>query len=115
MIQQLRRAAQGLPQAIPLAIPTDSIAQFATISMLPGSGEDAWESIDPVLNRFVGFGATVEEVSRKIRRGPLGVEGLCDWLEMCVTKFGVDAGLLEGKVKMLVDAISLWYVSLCLE
>lgn len=112
MIQQLRSAAQGLPQHVPLALPSDSIAQFATIPTLHGSGEDVWESIDPVLNRFVGFGATVEEVSRKVRRGPLGVEGLCDWLDMCVTRLGIDPGLLEGKIKTLIDAISLWYVLL---
>lgn len=110
-LQRLRQAAKGLPNNIPIAVTTDSIAQFSNPpTALATSGDDVWEVIDLVLNRFVGFGLTVAEIATSIRRGPLGIDGLCDWLQVCMTELGIEEDLLVGKIERLIEAVELWCV-----
>ena len=68
-------------------------------------GQDAWEMADSALNRVIGFGKTVDEIAKIIRRGPLGMDGFCRWLRALVYDLKVDESLLEGKVKRLIDAM----------
>lgn len=42
-----------------------------------------------------------------VRRGALGIEALCNWLETCINHLGIDAVLLEGKLENLLGAINL--------
>ncbi|KAH9936482.1 uncharacterized protein B0H18DRAFT_1113866 [Fomitopsis serialis] len=39
------------------------------------------EPLCAVLNGFLGYGATDETIAALIRRGPLGIDGLCGWLK----------------------------------
>jgi hypothetical protein len=53
---------------------------------------------------------SVAAVSAIIRWGRFGMDGLCDWLETCISELEVNPDLLEGKVQRLLDAIGLLYV-----
>lgn len=38
------------------------------------------------------------------------MDGLCNWLDACISDLGIDPMLLEGKLQRLLDAIGLLYV-----
>ncbi|KDR81053.1 hypothetical protein GALMADRAFT_91766 [Galerina marginata CBS 339.88] len=63
--------------------------------------------VDQALNRVIGYGATVDEISMLIRRGQFGMDGLCCWLEKCVSTLRIEEVLLENKVNRLVEAMRL--------
>ena len=71
--------------------------------------EDAWQTVDQALNRIIGYGATIDEISTLIRRGKFGMDGLCSWLEKCFSTLRIEEVLLENKANRLVEAM----VKLC--
>jgi hypothetical protein len=84
------------------------LAQFlAPLVIDPDEYEDAWEMVDETLNSVIGYGASVAAVAAIIQRGRFGMNGLCDWLDMCILQYGIDPKLLEGKVQCLLDAMRL--------
>jgi hypothetical protein len=108
LIAQLRAAALKLPDTIALATPTDNIACFAgDLEEESCAYDDPWEMVDQALNILVGYGKSTVEVAGLIRRGRLGIDGLCNWLEICMNKLCSDAVLLKGKVTHLIDAVAL--------
>lgn len=70
-------------------------------------GDEAWIYLDPILNNVLGFGKTAADIALSVRRGALGVEGVFMFLLACVEEIGIGAGLLEGKVERLCDALEL--------
>jgi hypothetical protein len=108
LIIQFRAAALKLLDTIALAAPTDNIACFAGDPEEESCGyDDPWKMVNQALNMLVGYGKGTVEVAGLIRRGRLGIDGLCNWLEICVDKLHIDAMLLEGKVMHLIDALTL--------
>jgi hypothetical protein len=106
LLASIDRAAQDLPSIIPEAEEDEDMARV----VLAGEPEDpseAWEYLDPVLNRLLGYGVDVEEIAQRVRRGPLGVEGLTRYIRGFVVTYGVPGALLEGKLERLSDAIEL--------
>ena len=86
LFQRFQTVIDSLPHTVPVAVSADSFACFSgdpTIEL--GSDEDAWEVVDKALNRVIGYGISTESVSRLIRRGDLGIDGLYRWLRICVT------------------------------
>ena len=56
-----------LPHTIPVAVSTDSFACFSGNPIIElGADEDAWEVVDKVLNRVIGYGVSMESVSHLI-------------------------------------------------
>ena len=106
----LHNATNSLPDTVPLATAADTLAQFSADPIIDGDDEDAWQMVDRTLNRIIGYGATIEEISALIRRGKFGMDGLCIWLEKCVSTLRIEEALLENKVNRLVEAM----VLLCL-
>ena len=108
LIAQLRAATSQLPSAVALATSADELAHFSgdpkEESQTYG---DPWEMVDRALNRVVGYGRTTADIARLVRRGPNGMDGLCNWLSVCVEKLDIDPALLEGKMKRLLDAVTL--------
>ena len=97
---------------MPEATSSDEIAQFSIspLDILP-AGSDAWECLDPVLNRFLGYGIEKEALASKLRRGSLRVDGLLNWLSICIADIKIPQALLEGKVERIIEALDLWYDS----
>lgn len=106
LFQRFRAVIDTLPHTVPVAVSADAFACFSgnpTIEL--GSDEDAWEVVDRALNRVIGYGVSTESVSRLIRRGDLGMNGLYRWLRICVTDLKIEEALLESKIGRLIDAM----------
>jgi len=107
-ITQLRIATSRLPSTVDLATSVDELARFSGDPEEESQTHDApWEMVDRALNRVVGYGRTTADIAGLIRRGPNGMDGLCNWLSVCIEKFDIDPALLEGKMKRLLDAMAL--------
>ncbi|TFY55061.1 hypothetical protein EVG20_g9459 [Dentipellis fragilis] len=106
VLAHIVKAAQDLPQDVPEAKESDLIASIVHRGG-PDDPREAWEYLDPMLNQLLGYGVSVEEVSRHVRRGPLGVEGLCRYINGFVLEYGITGDLLEGKLRILLQAVEL--------
>lgn len=70
---------------------------------MEGAWEERWNK---ELDRVVGYGATVADVSRLIRRGNLGLEGFCLWAEALI-RVGLDVVRLQPRLRHVLDAVDL--------
>ncbi|KAF8867443.1 hypothetical protein CPB84DRAFT_1859420 [Gymnopilus junonius] len=82
LLDKLEQVAASLPGSVLEAMSSDTLARFSgnPVDELP-QGDDAWEMADCVLNRVIGFGITVEEITKIIHRGPLGMDGLLIFIQ----------------------------------
>jgi hypothetical protein len=111
LIDQLRVATERLPKTVLVATEDDILAQFSGTPFVdPTEYEDAWEMVDKALNGVIGYSASIVAVSAVICRGRFGMDGLCNWLETCITELGINPELLEGKIQRLLDAMNLMCV-----
>lgn len=92
--------AEGMPSLDPGKQHAHDLlrALRAAIDRLPDSAE-AWEVLDPALNRLFGYGATVESVASIVRRGDSGMLGVHRIIKAFVDDYeGIGGALLEGKM-----------------
>lgn len=75
LLAQLDNATLHLPSHILEAAESDDIARIV-MGGSPNDPVEAWEHLDCLLNRFLGYGMGVDEVVQRLWRGPLGIEGL---------------------------------------
>jgi hypothetical protein len=68
--------------------------------------DEVWEVVNPGLDRLLGFGRTLDDIQSIVRRGPLGVHGLHEYLTYLVEEKGVEGGFIEGKINALIGAIN---------
>ena len=106
LLATLEKAVNNLP-ALPEASEVDEIAIFSQNVPADLDKEDAWEFLDPILNRFLGFDRTVESISEELRGGEMGLAAMIRYLKDFITLYQIDRGLLEGKVQRLLDAIQM--------
>lgn len=106
LLANIDQAAYELPSLIPEAKEDDEIAQVG-LAGEPEDPSEAWEYLDPVLNRLLGYGVDIEDIAQRVRRGPLGVEGLTRYIKSFVVDYRITGALLEGKLERLLKAIEL--------
>ncbi|EJD46305.1 hypothetical protein AURDEDRAFT_124089 [Auricularia subglabra TFB-10046 SS5] len=101
-----------LPQTASKATVLDVLAAFAIPPAFPANiGADVeakealWEDVDATLNRYFGGDCPQDKIAAIIRRGPLGMQALCDWIELHIKEAGIDEVLFHGKVSRLIRAI----------
>ncbi|KAH9040244.1 hypothetical protein EDB84DRAFT_1647330 [Lactarius hengduanensis] len=104
LLANITRVAQELPLQIPEAEEHDDIARVI-LAEGPEDPSEAWEHLDRGLNRLLGYGVDIEDIAHRVRRGPLGVEGLTRYIHGFVVDYGIAGGLLEGKLERLLKAI----------
>ena len=63
--------------------------------------------VDQVLNAVVNYGRTTADIAGLIRKGRNGMDGLCNWLEVCIEVLRIDPVLLEAKMSRLLEAMAL--------
>jgi hypothetical protein len=86
LLKDLCATVANLPLSVSEADVSDLLALFAMRPVLNTAIEDHWEIVDPVLNRLLGWGKTIEEIKLLVRRGPQGMDGFCNWLEVYMTE-----------------------------
>ena len=108
MIEKLRLLTSRIPPKIPLGTVDDILAHFAGDAVVQTREfDDPRQMAEAKLNGLIGCRASVGELTKIIRRGPLGMDGLCDWLEACLSKLKIDPALLEGNISRLVRALEI--------
>jgi hypothetical protein len=107
LLMKLEKSISKLPpNTLPDASETDDIAVFAQNIPTDMDRDDAWESLlDPLLNRFLGFGRPIESISASLRGGDKGLNAMARYLREFVGRYRIDGALLEGKVLRLIEAI----------
>jgi hypothetical protein len=106
LLTTLEKAIRDLP-VLPDASETDEISVFAQHIPTDLAKDDAWEFLDPMLNRFLGFGRSVESISEDLRGGEMGLVAMTRYLKAFVGQYQIDIGLLEGKIQRLLEAIKM--------
>lgn len=103
-----------LPDSVPIGQDTEPFAVFSGNPRdLIAAEDDPWEDvIDPSLNRVIGFGTSTRQIADMIRRGPLGIDGFCRWIEICMVELKISPELLEMRLERVFDALKLLYVPL---
>ena len=113
LIDELRMAAENMGPDIPTARADDEISGFgraqAEAQCAGVADDEIWETVNPGLDRLLGFGRSSDDVALAVRGGEMGVKGFCDYLSYLVEEKGIGGGLLEGKVKVLIDALNKLY------
>lgn len=107
LLEELHTTIQTLPENVATGLPSDELAVFFTPAKdFVEDGQDAWEEVvNPLLDRVLGFGATADSIRALIRRGPYGMDGVYRYLVSCVFDLKISAGLFEGKVERLLQAM----------
>ena len=113
LIAELRMAAEQLGEDIPIATESNKISVFgqatAEANCMGVMTEEVWETVNPVLDRFLGFRRPLVEIKLLVCHGERGIEGFCQYLTYLVKEKGIQGGLIEGKVKVLIDTINNMY------
>lgn len=101
---QIHQEFNSLPDAVPLALPSDEIYAFSnTPSDLNLEDQDAREDVvNSTLDRALGFAATQQSICDFICRGEHGMNAVHKYI---IQDLHIDAGLFEGKVERLIEAI----------
>jgi hypothetical protein len=106
LLTKLEKSISNLPKTLPDASDSDKIAVFAQSVPTDMDRDDAWEFLlDPLLNRFLGFGRTIKSISASLRGGEKGLTAMVRYLREFVGHYRIDGALLEGKVLRLIEAI----------
>jgi hypothetical protein len=106
LLVTLEKAVSNLPAtALPVAGESDKITVFAQSVPTDLAKDKAWEYLDPMLNRFLGFNRTAESISDELRGGERGLVAMVRYLKEFVSRYEIDGGLLEGKIQRLLDVI----------
>ena len=104
VLATLEKAIENLP-VLPDAGETDEITMFSENIPTNLAKEDAWEYLDPMLNRFLGFNRTAESIYNELRGGARGLSAMVRYLKDFVRRYEIDGALLEGKIERLVNII----------
>jgi len=96
-----------LPLSVPVANPDDILAQFATdLRQTAFEGVDAYEMfIDRALSNAIGYEKNVEDIIPIIRRGSLGMDGFCQYIEICAEHLRVSVLCLELRLERVCEAM----------
>lgn len=108
MLRQLWLLTSRLPTTVPIGTSEDKFACFhgdPCEGLRPG--EDAWETLVHPALVLIGYNKQSPLIAQDIRRGKWGMDGFCQWIEVCVRELKVSASLLEMKLDRLCDAMRL--------
>jgi hypothetical protein len=108
LLADLEKAISDLPSTHPDPINVVDLSKFPPILPTNVNREDAWIFIlDPHLNRFLGFGKSIESIAASIKGQKSDLVSLVNFLRYYNDRFGIDAAPIEGKVRRLIRAIDM--------
>jgi hypothetical protein len=107
VLSTLREKVEKLPQTVPVADETHVLAAYSQspqeLTSDVQNDADIWETWDPKLNVLLPHNN--DDLKLLVVCRQFGLTGLVRFFEHLVQDRKVDEGLLEGKVKRLMDAI----------
>jgi len=59
------------------------------------------------MDRVLGYGISAKELSKLIHCGPLRMDGVCNWVEICVERLQIEPVLFEGHIIRLIGVMKL--------
>ena len=99
LLVTLENAVTNLP-VLPDASECDKIAVFSGSIPTGLAKEEAWEYLDLMPNRFLGFNRMAEGIFNELQGGARGLSVLVRYLKDFVGQYEIDGALLEGNVKV---------------
>ncbi len=116
---RLRHIAVHLPNTVPLAAPSDPITtltgdpkDLVAIQQLEEPDEHPYEWLDKALNNVCGeYVKQNGMLPLAIRRGPMGLPGLCMMLQYFIDKKFASEDILEKCINNLIDEAKKLYIS----
>lgn len=106
LLEDLEKAIETIPDTIPEGQDDDLIAKAATDWPEVEDPSEAWEKLDPVLNRLLGYGMTAEKLAKEVHHGSKGIDGVLGLIRHFVMTYDTVTGhLLERKMAYLLEAI----------
>jgi hypothetical protein len=117
LLADLEEAISNLPGTHP--DPTEIEESSIVHHTLPTNvdSDDSWIFIvEPHLNRFLGFGKSVESIAESLKGQKKALVSLVKVLRDLTGRFRINGAFLEGKVRQLISAIEMLCVvfSMCL-
>lgn len=111
LLADLEKAISDLPSTDPVPTAMEELSiipQFPQALPTNMDRDDAWETIlDPYLNRFLGFGKSVESIAESIKGRKTALASMVNFFREFTRRFRIDGVLLEGKVRRLISAIKM--------
>jgi hypothetical protein len=108
--------SQGTSTSIPAGVSDELLSHFGGDPRQEvEEDEDPWEMVNWMLDNALGYGTTPEDLATCMCRGSLGIDSLCNWLELSICFLGVQGVLLEPRVEKVMKSlqIQIWWA--CLE
>ena len=107
VLQTLREKVKKLPKHVPITKKTHPLSSYSTppqnLMKDIANNAEIWETWDQKLNVLLPH--KIDNIKPLVAHGKFRLVGLVSLLEHLVQDCGVDARLLEGKVKRLIEAI----------
>lgn len=115
LLDGIETLEQQLPTKVPVANSQDLISCFSADPVETSEFyEDPHEMVNKILHQVFGWGASVDEIAGKVRRGELGVIGLVRWTRKCIETLGVGSGLFEPRLALMHQAMEKLWVAFVL-
>ncbi|KAG1810373.1 uncharacterized protein HD556DRAFT_48100 [Suillus plorans] len=108
LIQDLRNLAKGLAPSIPVGASDELLSRFGGDPRQEvEEDQDPWEMVNQALDNALGYEKTPEDLARCMRRGSLGIDGLCNWLEISIRFLGIQGVLLEPRIEKVIKSLQI--------
>ena len=108
LLADLEKAISNLPSTQPDPNDMEELTIFPQALPTDMVRDDAWEFIlDPHLNRFLGFGRSIESIAASLKGQKKALVSMVKFLRDYNDRFQIDAALLEGKIGRLISAINM--------
>lgn len=109
IVAKMRSLTSSLPSSVRLATKDGPLAWMKDGAFLKDvSAKDAWEELDPKLNKFFHVSIRAEDIDAVMERGVYGVDALSGWFESAVRKYKLPASLIEEKASRIMDSLRRW-------
>jgi hypothetical protein len=90
-----------------LATQSDAIAVFVADPVESAKHvEEPFMMVNKTLHTVFGYDAKPAELVEIVRRGPLGIEAVCSWMDSCIQNLEIGEGMFEPRIERLLAAMS---------
>jgi len=84
LLMQLWSTSKAIPILVPYGVSGDVLAQLSgdpACGVVDIDPDEVWEYLNKAMDQVLGYGISAEELLKLIHCGPLGMDGVCNWME----------------------------------